>query len=156
MNDLMVGSPAPRFSLPSVHGTATVPDPKGRSTVLMFFQEAQTPTCTAQMGSLRDADDILVELGAVAVGVSCDPLDRQRAFSASVGSDRLDLASDPDGEVARAFGVYDDAARKAHRAAFVIDGSGTIVHANFWYNPMNSEQFAELFLHLGIEDDSET
>ena len=140
------------FELRCTRGIVTVPDPGGRKTVLMFFQEAGTPVCSAQVRALGDEHALLAELGAAAVCVSTDEPEQQDAFSATLGPGGPVLGSDPGGAIARRFGVYDEAARRANRAAFVIDHDGAVLLATPWYNPSNSRQFAAIFAALGLDD----
>lgn len=150
MDALTAGQPAPAFRLPELDGEAVVPDPAGRRLVLMFFQEAGTPTCTTQVQSLARESELLSDLNAEALFISTDPLARLQAFAEALPQDAR-LASDADGAVARAYGVYDESSRRARRAAFVIEADGTIGLALPWYNPLNSEQLAELFAALGLD-----
>ncbi len=153
MDALTAGQPAPAFQLPELDGEAVVPDPAGRRLVLMFFQEAGTPTCTTQVQSLAQEGELLTELGADAIFISTDPLARLQEFAGELPPDAR-LASDVDGAVARAYGVYDESSRRARRAAFVVEPDGTIGLALPWYNPLNSEQFAQLFAALGFDADA--
>lgn len=150
MDALTAGQQAPPFNLPELDGEAVVPDPAGRRLVLMFFQEAGTPTCTTQVQSLAQEGELLAELGAEAIFVSTDPLARLHAFARELPPGAR-LASDADGAVARAYGVYDESSRRARRAAFVVEPNGTIGLALPWYNPLNSEQIAQLFAALGLD-----
>jgi peroxiredoxin Q/BCP len=59
--------------------------------------------------------------------VSLDPPERNRAFAESVGAG-FPLLSDPDGKVARAYGVATEGRRYARRWTFFIDGTGIIRH----------------------------
>jgi peroxiredoxin len=145
------GARAPSLTLHTTTGDVRVPDPAGRPVLLMFFQEAGTPTCTTQVSSLAAERALLDETGALAVCISTDPMDRLEAFARAIGDAAPALATDPDGAVARTFGVYDETGRRAQRAAFVIGGDGTVKLAVPWYNPANSEQFASLFAALGVD-----
>ena len=57
--------------------------------------------------------------------VSLDPPERNRAFAESVGAG-FPLLSDPDGKVARAYGVATKGGLFARRWTFFIDGEGVI------------------------------
>jgi len=149
----LVGERIAPFTLSTPEGEITIPDPGGRDVLLMFFVEAGTPLCTAQVSAIaRDAES-LTEANARVVAVSTDPPDRQQAFAETLGLREVMLASDENGNVARRLGVYDETTRRARRAAFVIGGDGTVKVALPWYNPNNSEQYAALFApFLGPED----
>jgi len=91
--------------------------------VLFFYPAALTPGCTVESCHFRDLAAEFAETGAQRVGVSRDPVDRQRQFAEKHGFD-YPLLSDEDGTVAGAFGVR----RKVplgslvtRRMTFVID-----------------------------------
>ncbi|HZU77171.1 MAG TPA: redoxin domain-containing protein [Dehalococcoidia bacterium] len=147
-----VGERIETFELAGLDGPVRVPDPQGRRTLLMFFQEAGTPTCSTQVQSVASEAPLLDELGAIAVCVSTDPPEALQRFRANLNG-QVVLAQDEGGELARRFGVYDDVSRRAQRAAFVIDPDGTLLKAIPWYNPMHADQLASLFEALGLTDD---
>ncbi len=66
--------------------------------------------------------------------VSLDPPERNRAFAESVGAG-FPLLSDPDGKVARAYGVATEGRRYARRWTFFIDGTGIIRHIDTHVTP---------------------
>jgi peroxiredoxin len=141
------------FELSGPAGTVCIPDPAGRPTVLMFIQEAGTPTCDTQARSLAGEHELLRELGAVAVCASTDPPERLATLAGELAG-RVVVAEDPGGRLASAFGVFDSASRRAQRSAFVIDGDGHITLSIPWYNPMNGAQLASIFEALGLEETS--
>lgn len=73
-------------------------------TLIYFYPKADTPGCTAQGCSLRDAFDGLSQEGLSILGVSHDRPEAQKRFREKY---RLpySLVADFDGRVARAFGV---------------------------------------------------
>lgn len=72
--------------------------------VLFFYPAAMTRGCTAESCHFRDLVAEFAELGARRVGVSRDPVDKQRQFAQLHDFD-YPLLSDPDGAVARQLGV---------------------------------------------------
>jgi peroxiredoxin Q/BCP len=60
------------------------------------------------------------ELGAQRVGISADPVDRQKAFDEK-NSLGFPLLSDPDKRIAKQFGVKRFGPLPSQRATFVID-----------------------------------
>ncbi|MGW0435858.1 peroxiredoxin [Micromonospora sp. NPDC003197] len=72
--------------------------------VLFFYPAALTRGCTAESCHFRDLAAEFAQVGAHRVGISRDAVDRQREFSGRHGFD-YPLLSDPDGVVARQFGV---------------------------------------------------
>ncbi len=144
------GSLAPPVTLVTNGGPVSIPDPGGKPVILMFFEEALTPACSNQVASLYSEAAIIEQLGAIAVCVSADPLERQLAFAGSLGIPPTALASDVEGNAARAYGVFDAASKRAHRSAFVAGGDGILKLAIPWYNPANSEQLLAVFSALGF------
>lgn len=73
-------------------------------TVVFFYPKANTPGCTRQACSLRDAFDELSKQGVQVLGVSVDRPDAQKKF---ITDHKLpfDLIADPDGKVLEAFKV---------------------------------------------------
>jgi peroxiredoxin Q/BCP len=72
--------------------------------VLFFYPAAMTPGCTAESCHFRDLASEFDQLGAQRIGISRDSVQRQREFSTKHGFG-YPLLSDPDGAVARQFGV---------------------------------------------------
>ncbi|NWG13903.1 MAG: redoxin domain-containing protein, partial [Acidobacteria bacterium] len=64
MAALKIGATAPAFSLLDQDGkTVKLDDYKGRKLLLYFYPKADTPGCTAQARSIRDARPDLESLG---------------------------------------------------------------------------------------------
>ena len=72
--------------------------------VLFFYPAAMTPGCTAESCHFRDLAKEFADAGASRVGISRDPVDKQKQF-ADKYSFGYPLLSDPDGTIARRFGV---------------------------------------------------
>ncbi|KAA9154821.1 peroxiredoxin [Amycolatopsis acidicola] len=72
--------------------------------VLFFYPAAMTTGCTAESCHFRDLAKEFAEVGAQRVGISPDAVEKQREFSSRNGFD-YPLLSDPDGAVAKLFGV---------------------------------------------------
>lgn len=99
----------------------------GGPVVLFFYPAAMTPGCTAEACHFRDLAAEFAELGAQPVGISADPVSKQREFSGkhSLG---YPLLSDEDGTVARRFGVRRGfALAPTKRRTFVIDTDRRII-----------------------------
>jgi len=103
---LSVGDEAPRVSAPDQHG-ATVDlaavYAKG-PTLVYFYPKADTPGCTAQACSLRDAFPDFTGQGVQILGVSADTVEGQKKFAEKYNLP-FTLLADADGTVAKAFGV---------------------------------------------------
>ncbi len=146
----LAGEQAPKLMLWSLDGVIEIPDPAGRIVALMFYHEASTPACATQLASLYAEKSLLDELGAVAVFVSTDPVERQSRFADALGIPSGRMVSDERGEAAEAYGVFDEGSGRAHRAAFVIGADGRIVMALPRYSHANSDQLLAIFSALGV------
>ena len=123
-----VGAPAPDFSLRDTHGTpVTLGGLRGGPTVLVFVPFAFSGTCTGELCELRDNIAEFEQAGVHVAVISCDPMHSLRAWAAQEGFG-FDLLSDfwPHGEVARAYGVFDEAKGMAGRGSFLVDGEGIL------------------------------
>ncbi len=98
---------------------------RGRIVVLYFYPRAMTPGCTRETVRFNELFDEFEKLGAVVLGVSTDPPERNRRFAEKHGV-RFLLLSDPEGEIARAYGVLRPNGKSAERVTFIIDGEGVI------------------------------
>lgn len=72
--------------------------------VLFFYPAAMTPGCTREGCHFRDLAAEFRAAGVSRVGISADPVEKQREFAERNGFD-YPLLSDPDGAVADLFGV---------------------------------------------------
>ena len=72
-------------------------------TFVFFYPKANTPGCTAQACSVRDAHEDLMDMGLRVFGVSADTVRWQAKFVADHNLP-YELVADPDRVVAEAFG----------------------------------------------------
>jgi len=125
---LAVGDAAPDFSLPDTHGTpVTLSGLRGGPVAVVFVPFAFSGTCTGELCDLRDNLSAFQDAGVHLLVVSCDPMFSLRAWAEAEGY-AFDLLSDfwPHGEVARAFGVFDEERGRADRGSFLIDADGVV------------------------------
>ncbi len=118
-----VGAQAPDFELQDQHGTPVrLSDLRGRKVVLVFYPLAFSGVCQSELAALRD-----FPAEAQVLTVSVDSVFAQRAWADREGY-TFPLLSDfwPHGQVARAYGVFDEVKGHARRGTFVIDGEGVI------------------------------
>src|SRR5688500_20182169 len=102
--ELKAGDPAPDFALEDQHGkTVTLSALRGKKVILYFYPRADTPGCTTQACSLRDAREALDTEGATVIGISPDKPGAQEKFDTKYGPG-FPLLSDPDQAVADASG----------------------------------------------------
>ena len=125
--DLVVGSPAPAFSLQGSDGkTYTLAQFAGKEgVVLAWFPKAFTSGCTAELKQLRDSAEAIAAYRASVFMVSFDSVEQNAAFAKSVDA-KLVLLSDPKGEVANAYGVSSLGALYAKRWTFYVGEDGAI------------------------------
>jgi thioredoxin-dependent peroxiredoxin len=127
---LAVGADAPRVAQTADDGTtldlATLYG-ANNYTLVYFYPKADTPGCTAQGCSLRDAYAQLADAGVAVVGVSTDDVADQRVFREK---HRLPfpLLADTDKKVVTAFGVPTRLSF-ASRQAYLVQ-AGKIVYAD--------------------------
>ncbi len=120
------GDRAPDFALPDQdRQVVTLSGLHSTPVLLVFYPFAFSRLCTGELRRLRDerADYARVRV----LAVSTDPVYSLRAFRDAEGLD-FPLLSDfwPHGEVARAYGVFDERAGMAVRGTFLVDGEGVV------------------------------
>lgn len=125
------GDRAPDFELPDETGQPRRLSEmlRGGPVVLFFYPRAMTSGCTAEACHFRDLRAEFEKVGAQRVGISVDPVDRQKQFSGKHDFD-YPLLSDQDGSVARAYGVSQGLLsfiRPVKRTTFVIGTDGLIL-----------------------------
>ena len=98
--------PAPIFSLKDNEGKLhTLADYRGKWLVLYFYPKDDTPGCTVEACSLRDARDDITALGAEVVGISADDATSHEKFKAK-HTLNFTLLSDPDRVAINTYGAW--------------------------------------------------
>jgi peroxiredoxin Q/BCP len=100
---------------------------KNKYTLVYFYPKADTPGCTAQGCSLRDAYQALTDKGVAVVGVSTDGVRAQAEFKAKY-SLPFTLLADTEGVVIKAFGVGKLFGFSSRQAYLIHDGK--VVYAD--------------------------
>ncbi len=120
---------APDFTLPDHEGKEkSLRDYADKWVVLYFYPKDDTPGCTIEACSLRDARDDLAELGAEIVGVSKDDAASHVKFKAK-HSLNFTLLTDPDGDVIERYGAWGKkqfGREGILRKTFIIDPTGMV------------------------------
>ncbi len=123
---------APEFTLTSDRGEAiSLSAFRGKKVVLYFYPKDDTPGCTTEACSFRDAYDDMLAKGAVVMGVSPDKEASHGRFRDKYGLPFY-LLSDPDHAVAEAYGAWGEKVRYGKtyegilRTTFVIDENGVV------------------------------
>lgn len=94
-------------------------------TVVWFYPKALTGGCTKQGCSLRDAAADLTKRGAAVVGVSLDPVEKQKQFK-DTNHFPFPLIADTDAKVVKAFGQA--GVGFAARECYVIKDGKIVYH----------------------------
>lgn len=125
---LAVGSNAPSFTAKDTNGnTVSLSDFKGKTVVVYFYPKDDTPGCTKQACSFRDAQSEYQNKDVVVLGVSVDDAASHQAFTQKYNLN-FPLLVDTDQSLVKAFDV--DGGGYAKRVTFVIDGNGQIIHVD--------------------------
>lgn len=132
---LKPGDLAPDFAAPGTDGDILrLADFRGRKLVLYFYPMDDTPGCTKQACSLRDANVEIAARGAAILGVSAQGQESHQRFSEKF-SLNFPLLADTDLAVAKAYGVAGSGlggllrsvVGVSERVTFIIDETGHIV-----------------------------
>jgi len=129
---------APDFTLPAVgnddivkNGQVHLADLKGHTVVLYFYPKDDTPGCTAEACSFRDANREMQKRGIVVLGVSADSIESHQKFADKYGLP-YPLLADTDTTVSQLYGVWKEKnyAGKTYmginRETFLIDKDGIV------------------------------
>jgi peroxiredoxin Q/BCP len=127
MKTIAEGTRAPDFELPDQDGNPVrLGDRLADGPVVLFFYPiAMTGGCTKEACHFRDLATEFKEAGAQRLGISVDPVAKQKQFSDQNAFD-YPLLSDESGEVATSFGVRRKFITPVKRATFVIDRDRTV------------------------------
>lgn len=130
--------PAPDFTLPvegesdAIHdGKLHLADLHGKNVVLYFYPKDDTPGCTAEACSFRDANHEMQKRGIVVLGISADSVASHKKFAEKYGLP-FPLLSDEDTQVAQEYGVYQEKNMYGKkymgiaRSTFLIDKDGVV------------------------------
>lgn len=130
--------PAPDFTLPAVgsedvvkNGQFQLSSLRNHVTVLYFYPKDDTPGCTKEACSFRDANREMQKRGIVVLGVSNDSVDSHKKFAEKYGLS-FPLLADVDTTVSQRYGVYGEKnlyGRKymgISRETFLIDKDGIV------------------------------
>jgi peroxiredoxin Q/BCP len=130
--------PAPDFTLPAIGSDTVVNDGqvrlsalRGHTIVLYFYPKDDTPGCTAEACSFRDADHEMQKRGVVVLGISADGIPSHQKFADKYGLS-FPLLADTDTTVSQLYGVWKEknyAGKKymgVNRETFLIDKDGIV------------------------------
>ncbi len=123
-----VGESAPEFSLPDQdRNPVTLDSLKGSKTLVVFIPFPFSGICTQELCMIRDDLSALEDLDAAVVAITCDT-----PFSNKKWAEDLELGFPvladywPHGEVAQAFGAFNEDVGAANRYTYVLDEEGVV------------------------------
>lgn len=140
MSDTQIkeSQPAPDFMLPAIGSETIVKDGqvqlsalRGKNVVLYFYPKDDTPGCTAEACSFRDANHEMQKRGIIVLGVSADNISSHQKFADKYGLP-FTLLADTDKEVSQRYGVwkeknmYGKKYMGINRETFLIDKEGIV------------------------------
>jgi peroxiredoxin Q/BCP len=132
------GDQAPPFAAIDQNGDErTAADFRRKKLAMYFYPRAFTPGCTTEACDFRDRYELFVDSGVQILGISPDEPEKLSKFKEEHGLP-FDLLSDPEHEIATAYGVY--GLKKNYgkeymgiiRSTFLIDETGIVEEA--YYN----------------------
>ena len=146
--------PAPDFTLPAIgnddvvkDGHVQLSDLKNNVVVLYFYPKDDTPGCTAEACSFRDANHLMQKRGVVVLGVSADDLASHQKFAEKYGLP-FPLLADTDTAVSQLYGVWKEKnmyGKKylgVNRETFLIDKAGIV--RKTWHKVSAAEHAQEV------------
>ena len=131
---LKEGDKAPDFTSTDQDGNKVkLSDYKGKRVVLYFYPKDDTPGCTKEACSFRDADQTFAEKGIKVFGVSTDDEKSHQKFISKFQLP-FDLIADTDKKIVEIYGVWGEKSMYGKkymgtfRKTFLIDEAGKIAH----------------------------
>jgi peroxiredoxin Q/BCP len=129
---LKEGDKAPDFNSKDQDGNPVkLSDFKGKKVVLYFYPKDDTPGCTKEACSFRDADDVFQKKGIKVLGVSTDDEKSHQKFISKFQLP-FDLLADTDKSIVESYGVWGEKSMYGkkymgtNRKTFLIDENGKI------------------------------
>lgn len=149
---LTVHTPAPTFTLSDQEGRSHhLSDYQGSWLLLYFYPKDDTPGCTTQACTLRDAWADLQAADLKVLGVSADSLDSHRRFADKYNLP-FPILSDPNKELMKSYGVLGEKSMFGkkylgiRRMSFLIDPQGKI--AKIYHKVQPARHAAEVLADL--------
>jgi thioredoxin-dependent peroxiredoxin len=137
---LKENSMAPDFELPNENGELVkLSSFRGQKVVVYFYPKDDTPGCTKEACSFRDAKPIFDDLNAVVIGISRDGGTSHQGFIAKHGLN-FTLLSDEDHKLMEEYGawgekmLYGKVSIGVIRSTFIIDEEGKILKTYYKVN----------------------
>ncbi|OUS04675.1 alkyl hydroperoxide reductase [Gammaproteobacteria bacterium 42_54_T18] len=135
---VLVGKPAPDFTVPAVLGDGTIVDSfslsetiKGKYGLVFFYPLDFTFVCPSELIALDHRMDQFTERGVEVIGVSIDSHFTHNAWrntavnDGGIGAVKYTLAADMNHDICKAYDVESEGG-VAYRGAFLIDTNGVV------------------------------
>jgi len=126
---LAIESMAPDFELVNQHGQKiSLSSYQGKkNVVVIFYPFAFSGICTGELCALRDDLAAFQNEKVELISISCDPMYANKVFAEQEGY-KFQVLSDfwPHGDIAKAYGVFDENRGCATRGSFIIGTDGKI------------------------------
>ncbi|MDH5533764.1 MAG: thioredoxin-dependent thiol peroxidase [Candidatus Pacebacteria bacterium] len=126
-------------------------DTLGQYVVLYFYPKDNTPGCTTEACSFRDANEEIENLGAKIIGISKDSPESHQKFSKKYNLN-FELWSDQSGELMTAFGAFGEKKMFGKtflgikRSTFILDPKGKVIKIYKTVKPKEHTQQVLKFL----------
>lgn len=138
---------APAFTLPDSNGAQhSLKDFSGKWVIVYFYPKDDTPGCTVEACSIRDARDELTALGAEVIGISRDEPSSHEKFKEKYSLNFL-LLTDENATVMNKYGAWGKkmfGQEGVLRKTFIISPEGQVVKAYGRVTPLgHGEQLIE-------------
>ncbi|HTI60606.1 thioredoxin-dependent thiol peroxidase [Mucilaginibacter sp.] len=134
MSSLKEGDKAPNFTAKDQDGNiVSLSDYKGKTVILYFYPQDDTPTCTKEACNFRDNYQSLVSKGLTVIGVSFDTEKKHQKFIKKYNLP-FPLIADTDKKIIESYGVWGEKTLFGRnymgtlRTTFIIDKNGLIKH----------------------------
>lgn len=129
---ISVGDPAPDFELEDQHRQRVrLSDFRGRkNVVVVFYPLSFTGVCQGELCAIRDSIGDFDSDDVQTLAISCDSGPVHAKWAQEQGY-TFPLLADfwPHGEVARSYGVLDEASGLALRGTFIVDKQGAVAYS---------------------------
>ncbi len=135
---VLVGKPAPDFTVPAVLGDGTIVDEfnladsiKGKPAIIFFYPLDFTFVCPSELIALNHRMDALRERGVEVISVSIDSHFTHNAWrntpenEGGIGKVTYTMAADMNHDICKAYDVESEGGM-AFRGAFLIDKEGVV------------------------------
>lgn len=125
---LSIGDPAPAFTLVDAdRNSVSLTDSRGSARLVVFIPNPFTGVCDGEGCAIRDNLTRLADLDARVIVITCHARPTNKKWSEDNGF-TFPVLSDfwPHGNVARAYGAFNEDLGIANRVTYVIDGNGVV------------------------------